>query len=100
MITEQQLYELEKLIDRTSDAPWVYDDGNEEITSKYRVEDGKVGIATLETDYSGYIGKEQEANLDFIIEARNTMPELIAEVYRLRRLLKNNGISYEVWIKY
>ena len=104
MITEEQLAEWEALATAATEGPWVEDDGNvfseplsnERISVIQRRLNGE-DVAHPDTDRDNPLGwicstEQGQPNFiadgDFICVSRTAIPELIAEVRRLRVLVK------------
>lgn len=91
-MTQSELNRLKKLCEEAIPGPW----------EAYKDEDGNYsGVRTLaNVDYNenvvwGYVPWEDGGTTEavFIAEARNALPQLIAEVERLREALKEIGFK-------
>lgn len=71
--------------------PWileVIDDEVIEITTKDRIENNIVPIATLQIGYSGPVGQAQPLNARLIVDAVNMHDELVTSLHNTYSILK------------
>lgn len=94
-MTEERLKELKDLCDKATPGPWIYDWGNWQVESG-NPDHSRAGVANAVLDEEnhyesfGLKGKQNDPvdNCLFIAESRTAIPELIAEVERLKEKLK------------
>ena len=92
-MTSEELAAIKALADAATPGPWVWEEGEEPDSMS-----GAVGGRIIRTDM-GYYGPEA-ADRAFIAAGRTAVPALLAEVERLRALVREaylEGANDESW---